>query len=466
MAHVARPLAVVADDAPDVLRVLEHQLRNWDWQVVALADPGQLTAQMNHQPPDLLLLALRFGGHDGMELLQALLAENPDLAVVVLVPAGSTDGAVMAVKLGAFDYLSKPPDLNRLRAILGHVSERQALQKRVQRLEQLVEPTGVRDLLWGESAAQRLVRELVAGVAPTEATVLVLGERGTGKGLVARALHELSPRREGPFVAVALAGLHPAAAEALLFGYEDGSRAGCCEAADHGTLFLDEIGEMGPGLQAKLLRLLQERTFHGAGSDMPRPVDLRVIASSGRNLLARVRQGVFREDLYACLHGVRIALPPLRERREDVALLAGRFLRRAALKYRKEFTGFSPAALDLLGRYSWPGNVRQLEDLVERLVLHGRGGEVGADALPEDIRGGGFRHSPQGVEIPPRTLDEIERQAIVEALNQARGHVREAARALGLGQATVYRKVKRYGINLKTLGRTPRPVRGLDGLTA
>jgi two-component system, NtrC family, response regulator HydG len=454
MARLAKPLVLVADDDPDVLRLMEHHLRAWDCRVQGVSDKTQLFAELQREPPQLLLLDLRFGAHDGVELLTQLQAEHPDMAVVMLTAHGSIDSAVTAIKRGAYDYLTKPPDLNRLRVMLSHLEEKQGLNEQIKQLEQLVEADNSTDRLWGESAAIRQVRELIATVGPTDATVLILGESGTGKELVARALHEQSPRRKGPFVPVNMAALPRELVESTLFGHERGAftgadqpQIGCCEAADKGTLFLDEIGEMDLALQSKLLRFLQERTLQRVGSTTPRPVDVRVLAATNRDLLESVHGGRFREDLYYRLHVVPIAVPPLRQHREDVAVLASRFLQRYRLKYHKAMRGFTEDALSVLTNYDWPGNVRQLENLVERLAILTTTDRIARDALPLEVQ-----TSSRTLAFP--ALDEMEKQAILDALATTRGNVREAARLLGCGQATVYRKIKRYGIVLENQGRT------------
>ena len=471
MARLAKPLVLVADDDPDVLRLMENHLRAWDCRVSCAADKPQLLAALAEERPQLLLLDLRFGEHDGVELLPQLHADHPDLDVVLMTAHGSIDSAVAAMKRGAYDYLTKPPDLNRLRMILGHLEEKHGLSEQIKRLEQLVGANESLARLWGESAALRQVRELIATVGPTDATVLILGESGTGKELVARALHDLSPRRQGPFVPVNMAALPRELVESTLFGHEKGAftgadqpQVGCCEAADRGSLFLDEIGEMDPGLQSKLLRFLQEHTLQRVGSSKPRRVDVRVIAATNRDLPAGVAAGRFREDLYYRLNVVPITVPPLRRHREDVALLAGGFLHRFALKYRKPMRGFTTEALDVLAAYDWPGNVRELENLVERLVILSTADVIGRGSLPEEVQGGertltfpalaAATAEPPEPEAGPRTMDQLEKQAILDALGTTRGNVREAARLLGCGQATVYRKIKRYGIVLEDQGRT------------
>jgi len=472
MALLAKPLVLVADDDPDVLRFMEFHLRAWDCRVSCVADKGHLLAALVHETPKLLLLDLRFGAHDGVELLTQLRATHPGMAIVMMTAHGSIDNAVTAIKRGAYDYLTKPADLHRLRVILSHLEEKEGLNAQIKRLEQLVESTDATARLWGESTALRQVRELIATVGPTDATVLILGESGTGKELAARALHERSLRRAGPFVPVNMAALPRELVESTLFGHERGAftgadqpQLGCCEAADRGTLFLDEIGEMDLGLQAKLLRFLQERTLQRVGSSKPRSVDVRVVAATNRDLVDCVHCGRFREDLYYRLNVVPLTLPPLRNHREDVTLLAGRFLQRFALKYRKVMRGFTEEALEVLTRYDWPGNVRQLENLVERLVILSTAEVVGRESLPAEVQTGGrvlafpalVARTAEPVAEPDggvKRMDQLEKQAILGALSSTRGNVREAARLLGCGQATVYRKIKRYGIVLEDQGRT------------
>ena len=472
MAVLAKPLVLVADDDPDVLRFMELHLHAWNCRVSCVADKGHLLAELARETPKLLLLDLRFGDHDGVELLTQVHASYPNMPVVMMTAHGTIDNAVTAIKRGAFDYLTKPADLNRLRVILSHLEEKEGLNAKIKRLEQLVESTDATVRLWGESAAIRQVREMIATVAPTDATVLILGESGTGKELAARALHDQSPRRAGPFIPVNMAALPRELVESTLFGHERGAftgadqpQLGCCEAADGGTLFLDEIGEMDLGLQAKMLRFLQERTLQRVGSSKPRPVDVRVVAATNRDLLECVQAGRFREDLYYRLNVVPLLLPSLRQHREDVTLLAGRFLQRFALKYHKSIRGFTSEALEVLTRYDWPGNVRQLENLVERLVILSNSELIGRDALPSELQ-----TSERVLAFPMlvarmakpiaepvaglKRMDQMEKQAILGALSNTRGNVREAAQLLGCGQATVYRKIKRYGIVLEDQGRT------------
>ncbi|MFO0875783.1 MAG: sigma-54 dependent transcriptional regulator [Gemmataceae bacterium] len=477
MASKDQPLVLLADDDADVLRVMTYHLQTWNYRVLGVPDRDTLLHQLERETPGVLLLDLQLGATDGLQLLPQILQRWPGLPVVMLTAHGSIDSAVTAIKQGAFDFLTKPPDLARMQMVLRHATERKGLSERIRKLEELVEEPSGSARMWGESQAMRQLHGLLQSVAPTDATVLVLGESGTGKELVARAIHEMSTRARGPFVAVNMAALPRELAESTLFGHEKGSftgavqaQLGCCEAAEGGTLFLDEIGEMDMALQAKLLRFLQERTINRVGSTRPRVVNVRVVAATNRDLLQQVTRGNFREDLYYRLNVVPVHLPPLRDRREDVPLLATRFLHRLAVKYQKPATGFSPEAMTLLERYDWPGNVRQLENLIERLVILCQETQIPVTLLPAEIRKP-TPARPEGadtvpvIELPPlaagsrseeaplRPIDEMEKNAIREALKQSGGNVREAARLLGLGQATVYRKIKRYDLSPELIAR-------------
>lgn len=307
------------------------------------------------------------------------------------------------------------------------------------------------------------VRETLKAVAATTPTVLIHGESGTGKEIAASLLHQES-RRHGPFVPVNMAAIPRELVESILFGHEKGAftgadraQAGCCEMADHGTLFLDEIGEMDLSLQAKLLRFLQDFTVQRVGSTKSKTVDVRVVAATNQPLADKVKGGLFREDLYYRLHIVPIRMPALRERPGDIPLLANRFLQRFAHRYRKEKLGFSQEVLQALATYSWPGNVRQLENLVERMVILSHGPVLEISHLPSEMMvKTSEEKSPGPAEAGSLThLEALEKQAIVESLVRSRGNIKEAARYLGVGSATVYRKIKRYAILMNDQGRLP-----------
>jgi len=463
MSKTLSPGVLVADDDPQFLRLVEHHLRSWAHRVETVADKGQLLRKLAELRPGLLLLDVRFGEHDGVEILRQVLSERPDLKVVMLTAFGSIDNATTAIKLGAVDYLTKPVDVNRLRSVVADALEPASPPVAVARGATPPAPSLTRPLL-GESEAVNRLRELVAKIAATDSTALILGESGTGKELVARALHEQSSRRSGPFVALNVAALPRELVESTLFGHAKGAftgadqmQRGCCEAADHGTLFLDEIGEMEIGLQAKLLRFLQERSFQRIGQTTPVSVDVRIVAATNRNPLEQVRKGELREDLYYRLNVLPIVVPPLRERRDDIPLLAKHFLARFGARSGRESLRFLPTAEAELCHHDWPGNVRELENFVERLAVLCPGPTIGPDEirsqfqdLPVSKSSPPARPSPSvGPESRLTEMERIEKEAIMQALALAQGNVRVAAKSIGLGQATVYRKIKKYGIETR-----------------
>ncbi len=512
MAAPKSPLVLVADDDRAIQDWTKHHVEQWNYRVASAITKAELYRRLSEEEPSILLLDLCFGEYDGTEILQEVLRRNPEMVVVMFTGEGTISNAVNTIKLGAFEYITKPVEPHRLKMVLDDgMEKRNSPNKDVREFKATTagertwgpsnessqnentdshsetsgEASGRKgrsaheSLLLGKSRAIREVREQIATVAPTDATVLILGESGTGKELVAREVHQLNVRRDGPFVPVNMAALPRELAESTLFGHikgaftgADQSQIGCCEAAHGGTLFLDEIGEMEHRLQGKLLRFLQERTVQRVGSSTVNAVNVRVVAATNRDLLARVNSGEFRRDLYYRLNVVPIELPPLRDRREDVPLLANRFLQRFSQKYSKPMASFSDEAMQVLVRCLWPGNVRQLENLVERLVILSQTPTIIAEALPAEVYEtatsdlgsgvGTFSPPPQPplplqgeTTIGVQPLKELEKQAIIQALYQTKGNVREAAKLLGKGQATVYRKIKEHGIVLEELGRTP-----------
>lgn len=446
-----KPTVYVADDDPDEVALLEYYLQQWGYRAGTAADKSQLLQLLDQEIPSLLLLDLRFGEHDGVELLAELFRRYQGLRVIMLTAHASVSSAVSAIKFGAVDYLTKPPDFEHLRVIVEQVVS----------AEQQPAPTAAAPVtqsrrMIGSSSGIQEVYDLISNVASTDATVFVLGETGTGKELVAREVHNLSERRSKPFVPVNMAALPHELAESTLFGHEKGSftgadrtQVGCCEAADGGTLFLDEIGEMDLNLQAKLLRFVQEQTVTRVGAAKPRQVDVRIVAATNRDPLQAVQDGLLREDLYYRLNVVPVQVPPLRERRSDIPELVTAFIAKASERHRRSVTGISDSALRTLKAYDWPGNVRQLENLIERLVVLSKEDIIQETTLPKEVRrtGSEAATAPEETETSaPRRIDEIERQAILDALEASDGNVGEAATALGLGQATVYRKMKRFGI--------------------
>ncbi len=439
---------LVADDEAGMRESVARVLRREGFHVMAAEDGATALETLRRERVDLLIADLRMPRLDGLELLRAAKLVAPDTEVIVLSGHGTVEEAVEAMKEGAWDFLTKPFDRAPLVRAVRQVLERHALVLENRRLRQRVDELSGAGEILGTSPAIRGVLGLVERVAPTSATVLILGESGTGKELVAGAVHHLSPRRERPFVRVNCAALPDTLLESELFGHEKGAftgavgrRPGRFELADGGTLLLDETADLSPLAQAKVLRVLQEGEFEPVGASRTVRVDVRVIAATNQDLAARVAERRFREDLFYRLQVVTITVPPLRERREDIALLAHSFLGRYAAKHRRPIEGFTESALARLLDYSWPGNVRELEHTVERAVVLARDSFVDTGDLPDAIAGA--EPSARVVSIPiGMPLEEVEQRLIEETLRQTRGNKELAARLLGIASRTIYRKLK------------------------
>jgi DNA-binding NtrC family response regulator len=447
---VAAARLLIADDQPDVLEAVRLLVKSNGFDVRTATSPAAALALAQGEDFDVVLIDLNYArdttsGREGMDLLTRLRELDPALPVVVITAWGSVEGAVEAMRRGARDYVQKPWDNARLLATLRAQVELSQALRQARRLE--AESARRRGealpALIAESRPMGAVLRLLEKVAPSDASVLITGEHGTGKEVVARWLHAASPRRERAFVAVNAGGLGEGVLESELFGHVRGAftdahadRAGCFELADGGTLFLDEIANMPAGHQAKLLRVLQTGEFHPVGSSKVRRAQVRVITATNADVAAEVAAGRFREDLLYRLNTVEIALPPLRERREDISPLASFFLRRRGGAAR----AFAPDAVDALLAHSWPGNVRELEHVVERAVLLAQGDVVTAADLALRGRGDGARR------LEEMTLDEAERYLIERALAAHGGNVSEAARALGLSRSALYRRLQSLGV--------------------
>jgi DNA-binding NtrC family response regulator len=448
----ARPTVLVVDDEPGVRASVRAVLER-ECEVLEAEDgPGAL-ALAGAREVDLCLLDVRLPGMAGIEVLERLKRLDPGIEVVLLTAVRTVRTAVDAMKLGAYEYLTKPFAVADLRGVVQRALERRGLRREVRFLrEELARHEGF-DALVGGSLAMRRVYEVIRQVAGTSATVLVSGESGTGKELIARAIHRQGPRRDRPFVAVNCGAIPPELLESELFGHERGAftgaharRLGKFENAHTGTLFLDEIGTLRRDLQPKLLRVLQERTIERVGGSRAVPLDVRFIAATNADLRQEVAAGRFREDLYYRLNVVHVRVPPLRERREDVGPLAQHFLARYAARFGKPVTGISPAGLELLEGYGWPGNVRELENVVERAVALARDPVIQLDDLPLDLA-----LAPEAAAADERfTLrearQEFERQLILRALDRAGGNQTAAARRLGLHRNTLLAKLAQLGL--------------------
>ncbi len=448
---------LVVDDDQAHRGMLRTMLRSWGYAVSEAADGDAAVAQVRERAFDAVLTDVRMARLDGIHTLKSILEYNPALPVVLMTAYSSVETAVEALRLGAYDYLAKPLDFEALRHTLQQAIEHSRLSVENRELRRQLSDAAARPGILGRSPAMLAMQETIATVAPSEATVLITGESGTGKELVARALHSGSARADKPLVTVNCAALAENLLESELFGHEKGAftgaerrREGRFVQANGGTLFLDEIGEMPLPLQAKLLRALQEGEVQRVGSDAPLTVDVRVLAATNRDLREEVARRRFREDLYFRLNVISLEVPPLRERGEDIPVLAAHFLERFAGRNRKSLRGFSPQAMDSLLRYSWPGNVRELENAVERAVILCNGDLVTRRELPAAVMEAAPAEEPssaavQGV-LAGLPLDEVERRAIEETLRCAGDNKSEAARQLGITRATLHNKLRKYGL--------------------
>jgi len=443
---------LLADDQPDVLEALRLLLKAEGFQISTATSPAGVLQSVGGEDLDVVLMDLNYtrdttSGREGLDLLAELRAMDERLPVVVMTAWGSVEGAVEAMRRGARDYIEKPWDNERLVTTLKTQAELARALRRSQRLEDENRHlrAGAPEMIT-VSESMRPVLDLIDRVGPSDANVLVTGEHGTGKEVVARRLHALSERSVNGLVAVNAGGFSEGVFESELFGHVKGAftdakadRMGCFEMADEGTLFLDEIANVTPQQQAKLLRVLQTGEVQRVGSSRVRRVDVRVLSATNANLGEAVAGGEFREDLLYRLNTVEIALPPLRDRREDIPALAIHFLGREAAHYRKEVSGFTREAMDALVRHPWPGNVRELAHAVERSVLMARDDHVGVGDL-------GLRRREDGaVPLQEMTLEEVEGVLVERALTRFDGNVSRAAEALGLSRSALYRRLQRPG---------------------
>jgi two-component system, NtrC family, response regulator len=439
-----KPRALVLDDEPLMRDFVGETLRGSGYEVLTLGDPGEALAAWPGFSPDVVFLDLRLPGASGVDVLREARSRGGSGACVMMTAYGTVESAVAALREGAEDYLLKPCSADRIERAASQALRVAGLRGENRRLKEMVRDTrGSAGIVGADPAVRTLVEQLPT-LARSRATVLVLGESGTGKELVARALHELGPRAEGPWVSVNCAAVPEGLLESELFGYEKGAftgatarHAGRFEQAHGGTLLLDEISEISPALQAKLLRVLQEREFHRLGGVEPVRVDVRVVATSNRDVPDMIARGAFRSDLFYRLNVVALTLPPLRERPGDIPLLAAHFLSRCAADNGSPVRGFAPDALACLSAHAWPGNVRELHHAVERAVVFARGELL--EARDFELQGPG--------PAPRATLNlaDLEKQAILEALQAHGGNRMRAARALGISVRTLRNKLHLYG---------------------
>ncbi|EFL51429.1 two component, sigma54 specific, transcriptional regulator, Fis family [Solidesulfovibrio fructosivorans JJ]] len=447
---------LVVDDDAGHLSMLRTVLSGWGFVPQGASDGEQAVAMVREKAYDAVLLDVRMAGMGGMEALSRIKEYNPSVPVIIMTAYSSVETAIAALKTGAYDYLTKPLDLDVLRLTLERALDHMRLAAENASLREQLGPSAGGQEIIGKSKAMRDLFNMIGLVAPTEATVLITGESGTGKELVAKAIHAGSPRASGPLVAVNCAALSETLLESELFGHEKGAftgaerrREGRFLAANKGSIFLDEIGEIAQPIQAKLLRVIQEREIQRVGGDKPVGVDVRILAATNRDLKKEVEEGRFREDLYYRLNVVSITVPPLRERAEDIPLLAQFFLARFAEKNRKRIKGFTPSAMDNLIHCPWPGNVRELENAVERAVILSVGEYVSERELPLCDPIGTKADAGAGAGdvggLTGRALDDVEREVILATLESCGGNKSETARVLGITRATLHKKLKKYG---------------------
>jgi two-component system, NtrC family, response regulator AtoC len=445
---------LVVDDDREMCDLIASALGKRGFAVASRTSADEAFASMQGEDFDVVVSDLNMRGMSGLELCERIVANRPDIPVVVVTAFGSLQTAVAAIRAGAYDFITKPFEIEVLRLTIERAIGHRALRAEVTRLRRAVaEAQGFEGMI-GTSEPMRKVYDLLDRVAETDATVLITGESGTGKELVARALAARSRRRGGPFVAINCAAVPEALLESELFGHDKGAftdakaaRKGLFVQASGGVLFLDEIAEMPLSLQPKLLRALQERKVRPLGGDLELAFDARLVAATNRDLDAAVEEGRFREDLFYRINVITVPLPPLRARGTDVLLLAQHYLQHFAAAFAKNVTTLSPGAAEKLASYAWPGNVRELQNCIERAVALARFAEIVVEDLPEKIRSYRRTHvvvaSDDPSELVP--LEEVERRYILRALESLGGNRTLTARVLGLDRKTLYRKLRSYG---------------------
>ncbi|NHM27403.1 sigma-54-dependent Fis family transcriptional regulator [Desulfofundulus sp. TPOSR] len=445
------PTILIIDDEQHLCWALERAMQQEGYHVLSTTSPLKGLELIREEQPSLVILDLKMPEMDGMDVLRKAREMQPKIPVVILTAHGTIETAIEAMKIGAADYITKPFDLDELKMVIKQNLVITQLATEVSFLRS--ELTRRYSKLVGKSPAIQEVVKLIERVAASDATVLITGESGTGKEVAAVAIHQNSPRRDGPFIAINCAALPEHLLESELFGHEKGAFTGAAarklgrfELADRGTIFLDEITEMSLSMQAKLLRVVQEMSFERVGGTETIHVDVRVIAATNRNLTEAIEKGIFREDLYYRLNVFQIHLPPLRERKEDIPLLANHFLEKFRPKYL--VNKISPAAMELLCSYHWPGNIRELQNVIERAAIICQGNEILPEHLPKELL-----HTPQNekelvINFPDEgiSLEQVEKELIIKALQKSGGNQTRAAQLLGITRSALLYRAQKYGI--------------------
>jgi two-component system response regulator AtoC len=454
---VAQKTLLVADDDPSIRSLLKQLLSDEGFAVLEASTGIEVVEKVKESSPDLVIMDVRMPELDGIEALSRVKATNPKTAVLIMTAFGSSNAAIRAMELGAFDYITKPFELDKISHSVKRVLDYQDLTQEVEVLRDEISSLVQTERIVGNSPAMQEVYKTVGKVAKADATVLITGESGTGKELVAEALHFNSNRRSGPLVKVSCAALPESLLEAELFGHEKGSftgamtqRRGRFEMADKGTIFLDEIGEMTMPTQTKLLRVLQERKIERIGSNLPIRVDIRIIVATNKDLQKQVEQGKFRDDLYYRLNVINIHMPPLRDRKEDIPSLVEHFLAKHRYSATAQPAAISEEAIRRLMEYNWPGNVRELENVIERAVVLSRGQIITSRELPfgeQDAGEEGEGSEEKGdSSFFKKSVAQFEKDLIMKALRDANGNRSKAAEMLGIYRRLLYAKIKEYGL--------------------
>lgn len=442
---------LVVDDDLTHRTMLRTLLSGWGYTIVEADDGSTAIEKARQRPFDLILMDIRMIKVSGLQAMMEIKAYNPAIPVVIMTAYASVETALDALKNGAYDYLTKPLDFDELRLTLERAMDHTRLREENRQLRESIGNRFDRRNIIGRSPAMVRLLETVAQVAPSEATVLITGESGTGKEMIGGAIHFNSPRKDGPFVKINCAAITETLLESELFGHEKGAFTGAYRRkegrfvqAHGGTLFLDEISEMSMAMQVKLLRVLQDMEITRVGGEGVIKVDVRIVAATNKDLLRLAEIGRFREDLYYRLNVVGLALPPLRERKEDIPLLAQQFLQTFSEKNNKTIKGFTPQAMDRLIRHDWPGNVRELMNAVERSIVLSRSEYLGEEDLPLVPKTESCPQAEEKID-GDLSLDEIEKAAIMKVLDASNGNKSEAARRLGITRKTLLKKLREYG---------------------
>jgi two-component system, NtrC family, response regulator AtoC len=455
----AAKILVVDDDAV-ARELLAEALKKEGYDVEAFGSGEAAIARGREGRVDLVLTDIRMGAVDGLTVLREFKRMSQDTAIVVLTAFGSLEGAIEAIKQGAYDYLAKPFKKEEIKLVVQRSLDHCRLLRENTKFREELKSKDEWSPLVGSSPAMLEVYKLVARVSESKSTVLLQGESGTGKELIARAIHGNSPRRDKPFVPVNCGALPDTLLESEMFGYEKGAftgavgtKTGLFESANGGTLFLDEVGELGQALQVKLLRVMQDHEVRRVGGTHSIKVDVRIIAATNRDLEQFVKEGKFRDDLFYRLNVVRITLPSLTERQEDIPMLAHHFLQKCAAGTTTAVRGFHPDTMDILKRYRWPGNVRELENAIERAVSLSHGPLLTPDDLPAaihqvPIRADAKPESPEATEPVCLTLEEVEKRHLLRVLKETKGNKVKASKILGIDRRTLYRMAERFGLDL------------------